>query len=89
MQILALDPNQSDKPIDVDELGEGARNMILIALLRSYAKNFKNSGEINGILALEEPELFLHPQAKQVYKSLFQLIPIHLLTQSFLILLAE
>lgn len=65
MQILAHDPNQSDKPIDVDELGEGARNMILIALLRSYAKNFKNGGEVNGILALEEPELFLHPQARR------------------------
>lgn len=65
MQVLAHDPNQSDKPIDVDELGEGARNMILIALLRSYAKNFKNSGEVNGILALEEPELFLHPQARR------------------------
>lgn len=65
MQILAHDPNQSDKPIDVDELGEGARNMILIALLRSYAKNFKNCGEVNGILALEEPELFLHPQARR------------------------
>jgi len=65
MQILAVDPNQSDKPIDVDELGEGARNMILIALLRSYAKNFKNGGEVSGILALEEPELFLHPQARR------------------------
>src|SRR5690606_14720699 len=65
MQILALDPNQSDKPIDVDELGEGARNMILIALLRSYAQNFKNSGGVNGVLALEEPELFLHPQARR------------------------
>lgn len=64
MQILAFDPNQSDKPIDVDELGEGARNMILIALLRSYAQNFKNGG-LNGILALEEPELFLHPQARR------------------------
>lgn len=65
MQILAQDPNQSDKPIDVDELGEGARNMILIALLRSYAKNFKHSGEVSGLLALEEPELFLHPQARR------------------------
>src|SRR5690606_24485951 len=65
MQILANDPNQSDKPIDVDELGEGARNMILIALLRSYAKNFKHSGEVSGLLALEEPELFLHPQARR------------------------
>jgi putative ATP-dependent endonuclease of the OLD family len=65
MQILAHDPNQSDKPIDVDELGEGARNMILIALLRSYAKNFKHGGEVSGLLALEEPELFLHPQARR------------------------
>jgi len=39
--------------------------MILIALLRSYAQNFKNSGGVNGILALEEPELFLHPQARR------------------------
>lgn len=65
MQILALDEDQNDCPIDVDELGEGARNIILISLLRSYAKNLKAQGEHSGILALEEPELFLHPQARR------------------------
>jgi len=66
MQILALDQDQENSPIDVDELGEGARNIILISLLRSYAKNLKSHGEqISGILALEEPELFLHPQARR------------------------
>jgi len=66
MQILALDQDQNNNPIDVDELGEGARNIILVSLLRSYAKNLKAHGEqISGILALEEPELFLHPQARR------------------------
>ena len=62
MQILGIDPESADKPLDLSELGEGARNLILIALLKSFAKNFKCDGGImNGILALEEPELFLHP----------------------------
>lgn len=66
MQILGINPEERDKPLDLTELGEGARNLILIALLKSFAKNFKSSnGELNGILALEEPELFLHPQARR------------------------
>lgn len=75
MQILGIDPQFSDKPLDLSELGEGARNLILIALLKSFAKNFKNQGdELNGILALEEPELFLHPQARRhLYKELREL----------------
>lgn len=66
MQILGIDPDSADKPLDLSELGEGARNLILIALLKSFAKNFKSEGGLmNGILALEEPELFLHPQARR------------------------
>jgi putative ATP-dependent endonuclease of OLD family len=66
MQILGIDPDSADKPLDLSELGEGARNLILIALLKSFAKNFKSTdGVMNGILALEEPELFLHPQARR------------------------
>ncbi|MEQ9220238.1 MAG: AAA family ATPase [Cyclobacteriaceae bacterium] len=66
MQIMGIDPQFSDKPLDLSELGEGARNLILIALLKSFAKNFKNvGGVVSGILALEEPELFLHPQARR------------------------
>ncbi|MCL9981127.1 MAG: AAA family ATPase [Bacteroidia bacterium] len=66
MQIMGIDPQFADKPLDLSELGEGARNLILIALLKSFAKNFKNhGGALSGILALEEPELFLHPQARR------------------------
>jgi len=66
MQILAADPNQGEDVLDLSELGEGSRNTILLALLRSYAVNFRNSPEgVSGILALEEPEIFLHPQARR------------------------
>ncbi len=54
--------------IDIEELGEGNKSLILFALLRSYAKNFKQ--EATGILAVEEPEIYLHPQAR---RHLFQI----------------
>ena len=50
MQILGIDPESADKLLDLSELGEGARNLILIALLKSFAKNFKSvDGVMNGI----------------------------------------
>ena len=73
MQILAIEEENGQNIIDVNELGEGARNLILIALLRSYAKNLKSGGEeVSGILALEEPELFLHPQARRHLASILR-----------------
>ena len=36
--------------------------LTIISLLRSYAKNFRDA---NGILAIEEPEIYLHPQARK------------------------
>ncbi len=80
INILAKDPDQDDDyNLDLCELGEGSKNIALISLLRSYADSFK--GE-SGILILEEPELFLHPQArrhlfsqlKELAKSGFQVI---------------
>lgn len=75
MQIMGIDPQFPNKPLDLSELGEGSRNLILIALLKSFAKTFKNTGgALNGILALEEPELFLHPQARRhLFKELREL----------------
>lgn len=69
LQILTGDPQQGDEPLSLDELGEGSRNTVLLALLWSYATNFKSAGQ--GILALEEPELFLHPHARRhLFKAL-------------------
>jgi len=66
LYITATDPCQSDETIDLNELGEGSRNTVLLALLRSYAVNFRSDAEkAVGLLALEEPEVFLHPQARR------------------------
>lgn len=65
MQVVAEDPDLGQK-LDLDELGEGTRNMVLLALLRSYARNFRGvQDELGGLLALEEPEIYLHPQARR------------------------
>lgn len=70
INILASDPNLSDKfDIELDELGEGSRNTVLLALLRSYAKNFRNDAQ--GIIAVEEPEIFMHPQARRHLYNIF------------------
>ncbi len=66
MQILAADPAQGQTDLDLEELGEGTRNLVLLALLRSYAVNLRRAGEeVNGILALEEPEIYMHPQSQR------------------------
>lgn len=73
INILANDSSvNSDFDIDPVELGEGNKSLMLFALIRSYAKNFKQ--EATGILAIEEPEIYLHPQARrhlyQVFKDI-------------------
>jgi len=74
INILASDPNLSDEfNIELDELGEGSRNTVLLALLRSYAKNFRNNAQ--GIIAIEEPEIFMHPQARRhLYNTFWEII---------------
>jgi len=71
INILANDSSlNSDFDIDPVELGEGNKSLILFALIRSYAKNFKQ--EATGILAIEEPEIYLHPQARRHLYKIFK-----------------
>lgn len=71
INILANDASINDKyDIDIEELGDGNKNLILFALIRSYAKNFKKKAQ--GILAIEEPEIYLHPQARRHLYSVFK-----------------
>ncbi len=66
MQVLASDPSQGQTDLDLEELGEGTRNLALLSLLRSYAVNLRSLGEeLGGILAIEEPEIYLHPQSQR------------------------
>lgn len=61
INVLASDSNMIND-LDLEELGDGAKTLTILALLRSYAKNFRNA---SGILAIEEPEIYLHPQARR------------------------
>lgn len=71
INILANDSSvNNDFDIDPIELGEGNKSLMLFALIRSYAKNFKQ--EATGILAIEEPEIYLHPQARRHLYQIFK-----------------
>jgi putative ATP-dependent endonuclease of OLD family len=50
------------------EAGSGMRNLIVLALFRAYAQTFKG----NAIIAIEEPEIYLHPHAQRSLASLLQ-----------------
>lgn len=52
----------------LDASGQGMKNMVILALFRTYAKVFRG----DAIIAIEEPELFLHPHAQRSLYSLFQ-----------------
>lgn len=46
--------------------GHGAQRAIIWALLRYFLDNVKSSGDKETIFLVEEPELYLHPQAQRV-----------------------
>ena len=50
---------------EVTSMGSGIQNLILLALFRTYAELEKE----NAILAIEEPEIYLHPHTeRQLYR---------------------
>lgn len=55
-----------DRPID--QKGSGIQSAIIISLFTSYCTNFHQS---SSLLVTEEPELFLHPQARRVISGEF------------------
>ncbi len=46
---------------NVEELGSGVQNLVLLSLFLTYGKLMKSSA----IMAIEEPEIFLYPQAQR------------------------
>lgn len=59
---LAITKNDQNVPLD--SLGEGVQRLAIIALYRSYLKS--HSRNQKAILLIEEPESYLHPQARSI-----------------------
>lgn len=61
---------------DVGSLGHGAQRSIQMALVRHLADIKRDSGEqaSNTILLIDEPELYLHPQAIEVLRDALKLL---------------
>ena len=58
----------NEQTLSLAQAGQGMRNMTIIALFRAYAKIFRG----DAILAIEEPELYLHPHAERNLAKLFR-----------------
>jgi len=60
-----------EKDFNVTDLGSGLQNLILLAIFRTYAKIMKS----RAVMAIEEPEIFLHPHAqRKLYRILRSLL---------------
>lgn len=59
---LTIIVNEHGLRLPAEESGMGVQSSIVIALLRAYASIAKSS---RAVIAIEEPELFLHPLAKR------------------------
>jgi len=65
---IEIIPKEYGDMKNIDQMGEGMKNLIFIALLRAYAKTFPEST----IFLIEEPELYLHPQGRADLFNIFK-----------------
>lgn len=61
---------EGDREKNPSEVGSGMRNLIVLALFRAYAETFRGKA----IIAIEEPEIYLHPHARRSLAELFERI---------------
>jgi predicted ATP-dependent endonuclease of OLD family len=63
---ISVKESHSEKDFDCEEVGAGMQNLILISIFQTYAELM--GGKV--IFGIEEPELYLYPQAQRsLYKS--------------------
>ena len=78
MEFRAFEPTnyyRSMRPVLVEdgvrkspgEVGQGMRNLVVLSLFRAYAKVFRG----DAIIAIEEPETYLHPHAQRSLAAIF------------------
>lgn len=63
---ITVNESHTDKTFDSEEVGSGMQNLILLSIFQTYAELMGG----NVIFGIEEPEIFLYPQAQRaLYKS--------------------
>ncbi|MCE5295829.1 MAG: AAA family ATPase [Euryarchaeota archaeon] len=67
---IEIVPKEYGEVKNIDQLGEGMKNIILLSLFRAYAETFPETT----IFLFEEPELYLHPQARTDMFSVFKIL---------------
>ncbi len=67
---ITLTENHTDKVFDSEEVGSGMQNLILISIFQTYAELM--GGKV--IFGIEEPEIYLYPQAQRALYKSFQKI---------------
>lgn len=65
---ITVNEDFKGKSFDVDEVGSGMQNLILLSIFQTYAELM--GGKV--ILAIEEPELYLYPQAQRELYRIFK-----------------
>lgn len=65
---ISVSEDFHDKIFDAEEVGSGMQNLILLSIFQSYAELSQGKA----IFAIEEPELFLYPQAQRELYDNFQ-----------------
>jgi energy-coupling factor transporter ATP-binding protein EcfA2 len=60
----------------IENKGHGVQRAVIFAILRAYAEHMSSYGDKkrNLILAVEEPELYMHPQAQRTIRQVFRKI---------------
>jgi hypothetical protein len=60
----------------IENKGHGVQRAVIFAILRAYAEHMSGFGDKkrNLILAVEEPELYMHPQAQRTIRQVFRKI---------------
>ena len=67
---ISVKESHCEKEFDAEEIGSGMQNLILLSIFQTYAELSRGKA----ILAIEEPELFLYPQAqRELYHNFQQL----------------
>ncbi|SDB30336.1 Predicted ATP-dependent endonuclease of the OLD family, contains P-loop ATPase and TOPRIM domains [Flavobacteriaceae bacterium MAR_2010_188] len=67
---ITITESHTDKVFDSDEVGSGMQNLVLLSIFQTYAELIGG----NVIFGVEEPEIYLYPQAQRALYKSFQKI---------------